>query len=412
MFAIPSRSFTHPARSLANLFSSQIALHAGCPLSHPCAAAAPGTPGRNPAAILSLLLLVCICASGCGLGTLTSLSQAKTKKAESATNGAGLNVVPDLHADASKDLNAYANYSAQIRVYLDQENFDQIDAIADEVRSQKSRFAGGAWKLQKLYCGLREPANSRQASDAVWQVQIGRLKKWVERKPKSITARVGLAAAYVEYAWHGRGRGFAGTVSEEGWKLLATRMATGKEILDQAKKMTDKCPHWYEVMLTIGMGQSWEMDEYNKVFEEAIAFEPAYHYFYGDKAEYLLPRWHGEPGDWERFADEMSKRLGGKLGSIIYYQIAMDVVDCYKDREFVTETKVSWPRIKQGFADLEERDGASARAMNLLCRLAGQAEDKPFTQELLKRIGDNWDPETWGTKEYFEHYKAWAASGD
>jgi hypothetical protein len=31
---------------------------------------------------------------------------------------------------------------------------------------------------------------------------------------------------------------------------------------------------------------------------------------------------------------------------------------------------------------------------------------------LLTRIGDNWDPETWTNKEYFEHYKAWAASGD
>ena len=378
-------------------------------LAHPC----------SSQTILSLLLLVCIAGSGCGLGTLTSLSQAKPKNAGSAagdpTNHAGardLNVVPNLEADASKDLNAYENYSAQIRVYLDQENFDQIDAIADAVRSQKSRFAGGAWKLQKVYRALREPANGARASDAVWQLQIGRLKKWVERKPKSITAQVGLAAAYVEYGWHARGRGFAGTVTEDGWKLLATRLATAKEILNEAKQLPTKCPHWYEVMLTIAMGQSWEMDEYNRVFDEAIAFEPAYHYFYGDKAQYLLPRWHGEPGDWERFADDMSRHLGGKLESIIYYQIAMDVVDCYKDRTFFTETEVSWPRIKQGFADLEQRDGASARGLNELCRIAGQAGDKPFTQSLLKRIGDNWDPETWTNKEYFEHYKAWAASAD
>ena len=367
--------------------------------------------------ILGLVLLVCIAGSGCGLGTLTSLSQAKAKKADSVASNSqagatDVKVFPNLEADASKDLHAYESYSAQIRVYLEQENFDQIDAIADAVRSQKSRFAGGAWKLQKVYRGLREPANGARASDAAWEFQIGRLKKWAERKPKSITAHVGLAAAYVEYGWHARGRGFAGTVTDDGWKLLATRLATAKEILNGAKKLTAKCPHWYEVMLTIAMGQSWEMDEYNKVFEEAIALEPAYHYFYGDKAQYLLPRWHGEPGDWERFADDMSRRLGGKLGSIIYYQIAMDVVDCYKDREFFTGTQVSWPRMKQGFADLEERDGASARGLNELCRIAGQTGDKPFTKALLNRIGDNWDPETWTNREYFEHYKAWAASGD
>src|ERR1700730_2004879 len=140
--------FAHPSRSLI----------------HPC----------SSQTILTLLLLVCIGGSGCGLGTLASLSQAKPKNAGSVagdpTNHAGataLNVVPDLNADASKNLNAYENYSAQIRVYLDQENFDQIDAIADAVRSQKSRFAGGAWKLQKVYRGLREPANGARASDTV-----------------------------------------------------------------------------------------------------------------------------------------------------------------------------------------------------------------------------------------------------
>ena len=133
--------FAHPSRSLAHPSSSQT--------------------------VLSLLLLICIGGSGCGLGTLTSLSQAKDKKAQSTAKSTAnqpgataLNIVPDLHADAGKDLNAYENYSAQIRVYLDQENFDQIDSIADAVRSQKSRFAGGAWKLQKVYRGLREPTTA------------------------------------------------------------------------------------------------------------------------------------------------------------------------------------------------------------------------------------------------------------
>jgi hypothetical protein len=367
-----------------------------------------------------LLLLISVGVSGCGV-VLAPLSRLKAKNNNSrAIDHHAITdpiapsrpIVPDLEADASKDLGAYEKYSAQIRVYLDQEKFDEIDAIADTVRAGKTRFSGGAWKLQKLYRGLREPSNGRKASEAVWQLHIGRLTKWVERKPESITARVGLADAYTEYAWHARGTGFADTVTEEGWKLMADRVATAKTVLEEAKQLKAKCPHWYEVMQTVALGQSWEMDEYNKVFEEAVAFEPAYHYFYGDKAQYLLPRWHGEPGDWEHFADDISRRLGGKLGSIMYFEIAMDVSDCYKDRTFFTETKISWPKLKQGFADLEETHGVSIRLLNEFCRIAGQSGEKAYTKALLTRIGDNWDPETWTNKEYFEHYKAWANSGE
>ena len=60
------------------------------------------------------------------------------------------------------------------------------------------------------------------------------------------------------------------------------------------------------------------MDRYNKLFEEAIAFEPLYPHFYINKAIYLLPRCHGQEGDWEGFAEETSQSAGGKEGSMLY----------------------------------------------------------------------------------------------
>jgi hypothetical protein len=88
--------------------------------------------------------------------------------------------------------------------------------------------------------------------------------------------------------------------------------------------------------------------------------------------------------------------------------IATDLSSYYKDRTFFTATQISWPKIKQGFADLEQTHGISMHNMNTLCQIAGQAGDRPFTKYLLTRIGDTWDPEVWTTREYFEHYKAWA----
>lgn len=363
------------------------------------------TPSRRP--VIAFALLVCLALSACSFTSLGNLRKhfAAVNKVEAATQSS---VAGDLQADAGSDILAYKKYAAQIRDYLNKEKFTQLDAIADAVRLDKSRFSGGAWKLHKLYLGLKEPANSREAPDAEWELHIEKLKRWVARKPDSITARVGLADAYTEYAWQARGRGFANTVTENGWQQFEERLATAEKILTAAKRLRAKCPHWYAVWQTVALGQGWELSRYNKLFEEAIAFEPAYHYFYSNKAQFLLPRWHGDEGDWERFADETAERIGGKQGSIIYYVIATDLFYYYRDRTFFTETKISWEKIKKGFADLDETYGTSMHGLNELCRIAGQAGDRPFTQALLSRIGDNWDPETWKTRQYFEHYKAWA----
>jgi hypothetical protein len=69
-------------------------------------------------------------------------------------------------------------------------------------------------------------------------------------RPQSVTARVALARAYLNYAYDARGEGNAGTVSDSGWKLFAERTAEGKRILDEASALPTKCPEWYIAMLS------------------------------------------------------------------------------------------------------------------------------------------------------------------
>ena len=269
---------------------------------------------RKSAPILvSLLILVCLGGSGCGVA-LTALSRGKDQKAPAALSSSDakrLIVVPDLQADPATDIKAYEKYAAQIEVYLNLEKFDEIDRLADAVRADKARFTGGAWKLHKLYKGLSLP-NGRKAPEEIWQLHLNRLKRWTVQKPESITARVALADNYVGYAWAARGNEFASKVKEESWKPFHDRLAMAEGILNDARKLKARCPHWYLVMQIVAKGQSWEWEPYNKIFEEGVAFEPSYHYLYSEKAQNLLPRWHGEEGDWERFAEETSQRLGRK----------------------------------------------------------------------------------------------------
>src|SRR5262249_6356045 len=149
---------------------------------------------------------------------------------------------------------------------------------------------------------------------------------------------------------------------------------------------------------------------YNKLFDEAVALEPLYQYFYSNRAVFFMPRWYGREGDWERSADETREKVGGKEGSSLYGYIAWGVNDYSTDSDLVfSTTRVSWPKLKQGFMDIEALYGTNNYAVNKFCFLACQAADKQTAQALFARIGENYDPYAWHQGKTFYRYKAWAA---
>lgn len=297
----------------------------------------------------------------------------------------------------------------ETRNNLYQEQFARLDAIAAQLRTNKERFPGGTWKLNAFYNGLNAPPSGDNASEGEWQTHLSKLRKWITQTD-SITAHVGLGDALDNYAWSARGYGFADSVTEEGQRLFNERSQLAeKTLLDAKKSGTITCPHWYVVMLQVGLGQGWKTDRYNKLFEEGATLEPTYYYLYRIKAMYLMPRWYGEQGDWEKFVDQASQKIGGKEGSALYYFIASHIFTSYGDT-FFTETNVSWPKVKQGFADLQSSYGMNAERLNEACKLAVWAEDSATAHDLFNQIGDKWDASVWRSKKNFDLYKTWAQS--
>lgn len=118
-----------------------------------------------------------------------------------------------LNGDLSTNIYALRDYSDTIAGLLKESKFKQLDCLANRFRSSKERFPGGAWKLHVLYQGLDNPVQYPQyPTEKDWNVLLRRLKQWVAVRPRSLTARVALASAYVDYAWHARGNGYVDTV--------------------------------------------------------------------------------------------------------------------------------------------------------------------------------------------------------
>jgi hypothetical protein len=315
-----------------------------------------------------------------------------------------------LNGDLSIDVMAVTEYAGTIAQMLKHEEFDKLDCVANQVRSSKERFPGGAWKIHELYAGLYDPIQYpvRHATQEDWSNLLQKLKQWKTTRPKSITARVALARAYIRYAYDARGQGYADTVSESGWKVFGERIAKAKQILQEASTLSAKCPEWYVDMLLIAQNQSWEVADARALFEDADKFEPGYYYYARGFATYLFPQWSGKKGDTEQFVQEIADHVGGDRGDILYFQVASSkFVICGCD----DSPQMSWERIERGFEASEKRYGISMLNLNRIAYLAthfGQ-RDLIVADRAMTRIGDQWDAETWGKKEDFDAMREWAA---
>ena len=282
-------------------------------------------------------------------------------------------------------------------------DFAQLDKMADEARSTKARFPGGGWKLFTFYSQMDKLP--KDATDADWQKHLNFFKRWMAANPQSITARVGLADAYVSYAWVARGNGYADQVTPEGGRLFDERIEQAANVLIEASKLQAKCPHWYYEFLIVGLAGGMDKDQLRQIFDKGLAYAPDYYYLYQQEAFALLPKWAGEEGDTEKFAEETYRQVGGDKGAMLYFLIASTL--CNECGDFRPE-RYSWPVLQVGFGALEKNYGLNPLRINDFARMAVIYEDRPVAAKAFARIGENWEQSAWGSRAQFDAHRAWA----
>ena len=293
----------------------------------------------------------------------------------------------------------------QTRVLLLREQFAELDKIAAEARSTKARFPGGGWKLSRFFEALKSGNGGSIQSDADWQNHLALMQRWVTARPQSITARVALADAYIDYAWAARGHGYSNTVTDQAWQMFDERAKNALKILEDSASLTPKCPHWFLLMQRVAQALGADHEQERAIFEKAVAFEPLYFGYYQLYAITLLPKWGGEPGETEAFAEQTYRHIGGKQGAYIYFEIASNL--CGSCGEFAAEG-YSWPKLQEGFAALEEMYGLTPLKLNRFAFLAAAYGDKAVAAKAFARVGPNWDAHIWGSRSRFESQRVWA----
>lgn len=93
-------------------------------------------------------------------------------------------------------------------------------------------------------------------------------------------------------AWLARGSGFAGQVTEEGWKGFHEHLLKARDHLTRAAAVDKTLPQPLGMLVKVGMGESDNVLT-RESFEEAIKRQPDYWVAYSNYMYSLTPRWGG-----------------------------------------------------------------------------------------------------------------------
>lgn len=307
-------------------------------------------------------------------------------------------------------LETEAEYMKEVRTHFNEWDWDKLESEIREARATKGRLLGGPWKVYMFYQAVSAPAeNDQKTTESDWTNLLTSLGQWSKAKPESSAALIATAWAYERYGGYARGGGYADTVTDQGWKLLAERAAHASELLVQAAQLKEKCPLWFEVMQEIALDQGWTRAEEKELFDQAVAFEPTYYHFYREHANFILPKWYGEEGETKRFAEEISSRVGGAQGQFLYFEIG-SMLACQCDPKVNSIDGLDWVRLKQGYAALRELYGVSKLKANRFALMAYLDRDQAAARSAFEEIGPDWEPKVWSSKKNFDEAKSWALS--
>lgn len=302
----------------------------------------------------------------------------------------------------TEEINDTSNRVANL---LAAKDYDKLDELATEYRASKEGYADGTWKLGSIYAGTQLPDN---ADDAAWESRQREIQNWIGAKPESVTARIALARFLRDYAWKARGSGYANTVTDESWRLFGERLNQAAEVLKDARNLKETCPVYWSTLMGVGLGLQISKAQFNSIFNQATETEPSYEYYYRTRAVFLLPRWNGDEGEWEKDLAQSADRIGGEEGDLVYAQVVWSIHQYGEHIDVFEGNKISWDRVDRGFAVILKRFPDSLAAKNERAHLAALAGDKEKARKYFEQTEGKVDLSVWYAKGEYIDAANWA----
>lgn len=160
------------------------------------------------------------------------------------------------------------------------------------------------------------------------------VKRWNDTAPNSLIAPILVAMLERDLAWEARGTGFANTVKEAGLDTFQNKMRRIAELIKPILESEDPSTRAYSLAYEVAMSLSLSLDV-TKKFNAQMMRTTARTSMSAHAAVVLLllPRWHGNPGDSERYIKGIARSLGGDEGDRMYMMLMLHAAKFYSSRE-------------------------------------------------------------------------------
>lgn len=286
---------------------------------------------------------------------------------------------------ANKDLDAW-------RELLRTGKYDELEKIGDDLRANNSKYRNGRGRLWRYtWAALTREHHTMTEED--FKRSFEWLEGWLKAHPKSINARLSMANVWEKYAFFARGGRVAPQTAEAQLQTFAERSEKASKYLDEIQEITDQVDNVYRrlrIELSKGSG---EKPDVNLVYD-GLKDDPRNLELVHGMAICLLPRWFGEPGELEKFADEVVRRTKKSCGQLQYVTAAVAVKEFLKSYLLDTHD-FDYARLKQGFRDLERLYPESREHLDDEVHFAFMAGDLETVYANMAKLGDHPHPDSW-----------------
>jgi hypothetical protein len=310
-----------------------------------------------------------------------------------------------IRAEAGTDAEAYCS---RIQAAFTRQDFAALEATAAQARSLKIHLRGGKTELQVFYESFVRVACNQTyiyLNEDTGQTRTAIAERWLGDHPDSVTAKIASAMIWNQFAWAGRGRGYANEVSQEQWSTFGDRLKRAAQFMRAVDPNSDA--QAYLVLLALARDLNVPRAQIDTIFVRARERFPSYLGYYADYATILLPKWFGQPGEIADYLKSLLSAPGGDLGAMAYARAAerlsfdMGSPDIYRD------TSLVWDDLRRGFTLRERSDGLDKHAWISFCYYAVMAGDRDTAREAYRHIPqiDEWP--VGGTHRFFLTVLPW-----
>ncbi len=202
----------------------------------------------------------------------------------------------------------------------------------------------------------------------------------------------------VDWAWQARGSGWANTVSQDGWRLMADRLEQARTVLTKAYEENPDDYLAATVMLTVELGQGKGISEMEKWFDRAMKNHPDNFSACKSKGWYLQPRWHGSPQDAVAFGIECAETGNWKAKLPLILTIGIEnLADQNEDPYLNDEVWSLVSPVYEGFLE-QYPDSIGVRTTYANCAARGRRAE--VLREQLAVLGPDWDRSVWSLRDF------------